>query len=115
MIGQKSRGRDLVPVLAALLTHAGETVANLNALDRIDAHQRMGDIRVEAVEYRLSPTRRDAGRSDRDTGADGVTVLGEWLHEGFHNRHLSGSGQKKRVVVDFLPHHTAHRDRTQLA
>ncbi len=48
----------------------GEAVADLDALDRIDAHQRGGEIGVElAVDRRAQPGRHALGH-DLDHGAD---------------------------------------------
>ena len=49
MVAKEALGADLIAMLGALLFDTSETDANLDALDGIDAHQRMGDIGVQTV------------------------------------------------------------------
>src|SRR6185312_5325169 len=65
---------DLVVRLRAAQPGEGEAVADLDALDRLDAHQRGGQPGVQAPVtggVRAEPG-RDAGRAHLDDAADGV-------------------------------------------
>src|SRR3972149_1880128 len=53
IVSQKSGGRHLITVLRAFLFDTGKSGADLDALDGVDAHQRMGDICIQPVEDRL--------------------------------------------------------------
>ena len=46
---------DFVAVLAAAQRHYVKAVANFHAFHRVDAHQRMGDVSIQAVKDRLVP------------------------------------------------------------
>ena len=70
-------GADLVVRLRSAQLRKREAVADLDALDRLDAHQRRGEPRVEAV---LAPrvraeAGRNAGRAHLDRPAERVAVL----------------------------------------
>jgi hypothetical protein len=69
MVAEKALRRHLVAMLAALLRDAGKTGADLDPLDRVDAHHRVGDLGVETVIDRLAPARRHAGGRDADLRA----------------------------------------------
>src|SRR5580658_6198854 len=72
VVAAKSAGRQLVAMLAAALargTHAG---ADLHGLHRVDAHERVGDVRIQAVEHRFAEARRRAARNHRDARPDRI-------------------------------------------
>src|SRR5690606_35438341 len=73
--------RDLVAMLAAALTDAPDAVADLDALDRVDAHHRARDLGVELVENRLAEPGRNPGRDHVDARADRVAVAAQLDHE----------------------------------
>ena len=52
------RGQLVAVLGAAAELDSGETGADFDALDRVDAHQRMGEVGVEAVEDRLAEARQ---------------------------------------------------------
>ena len=55
-------------MFAALLRHAGEPRADLHALHRVDAHQRVGDLGIEAVVHRFaSVTQKGSEHGDEMT------------------------------------------------
>src|SRR5690606_3763674 len=60
VVADEAVGRQFVAMNAALLRHAREAGADLHALDRVDAHHRVGDVGVELVEERSAETHRDA-------------------------------------------------------
>src|SRR5690348_3649630 len=59
-------GRQLVAMLAAALTHALESLAELDALDRVDAHHRFRDLAIELVEDGLAEPHGNARRDHVD-------------------------------------------------
>jgi hypothetical protein len=60
VVAEEALRRHLVAMLAALLRDAGKAGADLDALDRVDAHHRVGDLGIETVIDRLAPARRHA-------------------------------------------------------
>ena len=57
-------------MFAALLGYGREAGAYFHALDRVDAHQRLGEIGVEPVENRLPETGGYATGAHANAGAD---------------------------------------------
>src|SRR5690606_5707375 len=106
-------GRDLVPMLAAALANALEAVADLDALDGIDAHHRARDLGIELVEAGLAEARRHTRRNDIDAGADRVAVAAQLDHEGFELFDSCGIGTEERVVVDTVEIHRLELDRAE--
>ena len=83
MVGEEPRlavvaHAHLVGVLfAAERARRREAVADLHALDRVDAHQRGGEIAVELGIDRRAETGRHAFRHDLDHRADGRALLAD--------------------------------------
>ena len=111
VIGQKSPGRDLVPVLGAFLLHNLEAVADLHGLDRVDAHHGLGDVGVQAVENRLPQARWHIDRHHIHPSAYGIAGLAQGVQAGLQFRDLGGVPAEKRVVVHLVPvlQRRAHR------
>src|SRR5258708_6386322 len=93
----------LVAVLLARERGGGEAGADLDALHRVDAHQRAGDIRIElAVEGPREPGGaarghpRDGGAGRRAGFAPAVEILGP-------ARHHRGVGTPEGVGLDRVP------------
>ena len=99
----------------ALLLDDREPVADLDALDRVDAHHRLGDIRIETVEHRLTPAGLQAARDDVDTRADRIAFLAQGIHVALEFRQTRGVGAEERIVVDRLERGTAETDGAELA
>src|SRR5699024_3238183 len=99
MIAGKATRGQLVAMLGATHGDDIETIADLDRLDGIDAHQRLADIGVEAIEHRLAPARWYPGGLDIDTRADGITVLAQGVDVLFEFRHPPRFGAEKRIVV----------------
>jgi hypothetical protein len=55
--------------------HDAEAVADLHALDGVDAHHRVGDVGVELVVQRLAQAHRHAVGAHLDARAAGVAAL----------------------------------------
>src|SRR5690554_6140835 len=87
-------------MLRAFLGHRRKTGTDLNAFDRVDTHQRVGYIGVEAIEHRLPPTRRHPGGAHRHPGADGIAFLDQGLHVLLEFRDAGGISAEKSVAVD---------------
>ena len=77
---------------AAALRHDAETVADLDALDRVDAHHRPGDVGVELVEQRLTQSDRHASGAQLDARTAGVTSAAQLVHVRLELRHDAGIG-----------------------
>ena len=88
--------RDLVAVLGALLLDAGKAGADLDALHRVDAHEGVGDIRVQAIEDGLAQPRRNPGGHHVDARADGVALLAQSVHVGLQFRHRVPHRDRRR-------------------
>ena len=72
---------DFVAVLAATQRHHVKTVANFHAFHRVDAHQRMGDVGIQAVKDRLAKSGGDATGNNGDFRADGVALFFQRAHQ----------------------------------
>ena len=70
-------------MLTAQLRDRGKTISNLNALNGVNAHHGMGNIGIEAVKYRLTPSGGYILRYHIDARADRVTLLDQILHIAF--------------------------------
>ncbi len=105
MIGSETLRQQFVTMLAAALTHHIESVADLDALDRIDAHHRVGDLGIELVKQRLAEANRHIQRLDPQRSADRVTRLAQRIHrslQGFDASRI-GRGGKEGVGADLAP------------
>ena len=87
----------------AALAHALEARADLHALDRIDAHHRVGNVGIQLVKQRLAQAHRHAAGLDDQLGAAGIPVLAQLVHIGFQRVDLAHVGRKERVVGHMLP------------
>ena len=103
MVGEKTVGRDLVPVLRALEHHAGEAGTNLDALDRVDTHHRMGDVGVDAIEDGFTQTGRHAACHHGHARANRFTFLAQRIHVLLHLRHHRRVRAKEGIVIDLVP------------
>ena len=98
-IAPKTGRRDFIPVLRALLGDDCKSRAKLDSTNRIDAHHRVGDVRLELVEHRFAETCRDTTRHHVDACTDGIALLAQRIHIGLKFRYPGRVGAKKRVVV----------------
>src|SRR5580693_3759670 len=108
IIGQEDRlavvaHAHFVAILLAGKLSGAKAGADLDALDRVDAHQRRGQIAVElAVDRRAQPRRHAVGydfdhRADRRAGfAHAVEIIGK-------ERGLVRIGTEERIALDFGP------------
>ncbi|KAI1696472.1 hypothetical protein Ddc_20385 [Ditylenchus destructor] len=71
--------------------------ANFHAFHRVDAHQRMGQFSVEAVEDRFARPGFHAFGDHGDLGTDGVLVAAQLVHIGFQFRHLVRVGAEEAL------------------
>ena len=115
VVAPEAGRRHLVAVLgAARLDHA-ETVADLHALDRVDTHQRLGDIRIEAVEDGFTPARRHAGGDDVDARTNGVAVASQGVDVVLEFAQACGLGAEERVRIGGIQVLAGQPDRAHLS
>ena len=108
MVGKEPRppvsaGAHFVGVLFARKLRRGEAVADLHALDRVDAHQRARQLAVELAVDRRAPAGRNALGDDLDHRADrgaGFSHLVEMVGEA---RRRLGVGTEERIAGDLVP------------
>ena len=103
MVGGKARRGDQVTVLAAALGGRLEAVTDLHALDRIDAHQRAGQLGRELAVDRLTPARRYAFGNHVHARTDRIAGLAQRIHVGLQRRHLGRVRPEERVVLHRRP------------
>src|SRR5690606_34608951 len=101
-------------MLAAALTDAPEAVADLDALDRVDAHHRARDLGVELVENRLAEPGRNPGRDHVDARADRVAVAAQLDHERLELLDLRRIRAAERIGVDRVEIDRLELDRPEL-
>ena len=66
---------NFIPVFAAFEVNHAETVPDFDAFHRVDAHQRMRQIRIQTIKDRFTQTRRDVFRHNRDFRTDGISLF----------------------------------------
>ncbi len=108
MVGQKERlaviaHAHLVGILFAAERRRGETVADLDALHRIDAHQRGGNVGIELAVNRRAEARRHAFRHHLDHRADRRAGLAHAVEITPHRLRLLGVRTEERIVADLVP------------
>ena len=111
----KTAGRDFVTMLRALLGHDGKARAEFDRTHRVDAHQRVGDIGLKLVEYRLTEAGRHARGHHVDPRTNGVALLAQRIHIGLEFGNRDGSGAEKRIVIDGGQIQRIEHQRTELA
>ncbi|RML65566.1 hypothetical protein ALQ91_05386 [Pseudomonas syringae pv. syringae] len=115
VIGQETLWCHLVAVLGAALGNTVETGTDFHTLDRVDAHQRMGEFSVQTIEDWLTETRHYAFCDHGDFRTDRVLITSQLVHVGFQFRHLVRVGAEKRIVLYRIPGLERDLDRAQLA
>ena len=113
MVAGEALGRQFVAVLGATLGDGLETGADLDPLDRVDAHHRMRNVGVETIVYRLAPAHRHAAGDDVDACADRIAGLAQVVHEGLELGHDAGVRREEGVAVDFVPGLERNLDRPE--
>ena len=106
MVGGKALRRHFVAVLGTTHAGHGHAVADLDALDGVDAHQRVRDVRIQAVEYRFTQTRRQAPGLNLDAGTDGIAFAAHAIDQRFELCDARGIGHEERIAVDRCPIHS---------
>ena len=89
-------------MLAAALTHALEPIAELHALDGVDAHQPFGDLAFELVEHGLAESDRHARRDQVDARADRVAGSTQLVEKHLELRQLVGIGAEERGQAEAI-------------
>ena len=108
VVGQKQRlaviaHPHLVGIVLAAHRRGGKAVADLDALDRVDAHQRAGEIAVELGIDRRAETRRHAFGHHLDHRAAGRARLAHAVEIFLEEFRLLGVGAEERIVADLVP------------
>ena len=94
-----------------------EAVADLDALDRLDAHQRRGEPRVEAVVLARvrAEARRNAGRAHLDDAAERVAILARRVDRRPGRRRPPGSAAPRDADPDLARAAPSRRSRRRRA
>ena len=108
VVGQKHRlavvaHAHLVGIVLAAHRRGGKAVADLDALDRVDAHQRAGQIAVELGVDRRAEARRHAFGHDLDHRAEGRAGLAHAVEIVLEELGLLGVRAEERIVADLVP------------
>ena len=88
--------------LRAARFNAGEAVADLHALHRLNAHHRLGDVGIQLVEHRLAQAGNHPMRLHGHAGADGVTLLAQTVEESRHLARRLGIRAEEQIAADFV-------------
>ncbi len=105
---------DLVAVLLAALAGHGKAVADFHRLYRIDAHHRVRDVGIEAVEHRLAPAHRHLVGMHREPCPAAGAVAAQLGDQFFHLRHGIGIAAEEGILVDQVPVQRLRLHRTDL-
>ncbi|ABU76158.1 hypothetical protein ESA_00888 [Cronobacter sakazakii ATCC BAA-894] len=114
MVALKTLFGDFIAVFAAFQRHHAKAFANLHTFHGVDAHQRVGDVGIETVKYRLAEARRHVIRHDRYFRANGVALFFERAHQfvqRFQFIHIRG---EERVLLHLRPVFDLQRNITHL-
>ena len=115
MVGQESLGSQLIAVLRAALGYAREACTDLDTLDGVDAHQRMGQLGIQPIEDGLAEARHHAVGDHGDLRAHRILVTAQLVHVSLKLRHLVRIGAEKGVLLDAVPGLEGDLDRAELA
>lgn len=115
IIAGKTFRSQFVAMFGTQLRYRSKTGANLDALDRIDAHQGIGQFRIQAIKYRLTQSGWNTLCHDGDFSANRILLAAELIHVGLKLRHLVRIGTEKSIFGYGIPAFERNLDRTQLA
>ena len=97
-----------------MLGDGGEPVADLHALDRVDRHQRTGQVAIELAVDRFAPARRHAVGDHVDARADRIAGLAQRVDISLQRRHLGRIGPEERVLLHRVPVERVRHDLADL-
>src|SRR6187402_277387 len=100
---------------AAELRGRCDARADLDGLYRVDAHHRVREIGIEAIEHGLAEARRHTSRLDRNLGAERIAVAADLPHEVFEFLHPRRIRAEEGIVVGGLGAHRVDDERADLA
>src|SRR5689334_19919332 len=86
-------------MLTTLLLRSRSAVPDLHRLDRVDAHQRVGDVGIQSVEHRLSEPRRNTRSNHCDPGTNRVAFATNLPKEVLQLLNPPGIGTEERVLI----------------
>ena len=114
MVGDEAVRQQLVAMLRTPLCNALESRPDLDALDGVDSHHRVGNVGVKFVEERRAQTHRHTAGDDAQPGADRVARLAQFVQRRFEFRHNAGVRREKRIALDLVPRFERNDDFTDL-
>src|SRR5690606_26117361 len=100
MIRQKTFRGHFITMLSTFLLDTIKTSAYFYTLNGIDTHKRMRKICIQPVKNRLSETRRNMTRDNRNFCTNGITLFIEGFHVIFHLDNFVCIRTEKRIVVN---------------
>ena len=103
MVAQEAARGDLVAVFGAFLFDARKACADFHAFDRVDAHHRLGDVGIEAIEDWFAPPGRHAGSHHVNARTDGIAFLAQGVHVGLQLPHPFGLRAEERILCHGIP------------
>ncbi|MNC29542.1 hypothetical protein D3C75_777900 [compost metagenome] len=115
VVAEETLRGHFIAMLGAALGDAGETGADFHALDRIDAHQRMGQFGIETVEDRFPQAWHHTLGHHGNFRADRILVAAQLVHVGFQFRHFVRVRAEEGVLLDRIPGLERDFNRPQLA
>lgn len=115
VVAEEAFRGQLVTVFGTTLGNAGEAGADFHALDRVDAHQRVGQLCVQTVEDRFAQTRHHAFGHHGDFGSHRILVPAQLVHVSLELRYLVRVGAEESVLLHRFPGLERDFDRAQLA
>ena len=101
-------------MLTAVLLDTGEAGADFHALHGVDSHHGVGDIRIQAIEYRLPKARHYPGGNHIDARPYGVPALVQGRHECLHLRHFRRVRAEEGIGFHGIPIQGLGDDGSQL-
>ena len=103
MVALETRFGNFIAVFAAAKLHHLKTIANFHALHRINAHQRVRNVRIEAVKYRLTEPRRNAIGHHGYFRSDGVALFFQASHQFIERFNFLWIRTEERVLFNLFP------------
>ncbi len=107
--------RQLVAMLAALLLGCVRPGPDLNGFDCVDAHQSVGDVRIQPVEYRLAQAGRHSCRNHRDTRTDRIALFPDLPDQRLQLLDARRIGAEKWILIGKRGVHGIQPERAHLA
>src|SRR5690606_24279982 len=114
VVAEEALRSQLVAVFGAELLDDVEAGADLDALDRVDAHQRCSKFGIELAVDLLAPARWHAVDDDGDPRTDRIAGLAQCVHELFELADHRRIGPEERIALDRIPVEAARAELADL-